>query len=128
MSYSMYLKAYRRHSLSFFFLSFVVFVMSGCAPALLAGGAAAGYYVGKDQRSVGEILDDAGITAAINAKFVKDPNVSAFDINVDTRNGVVTLYGSVANTDIEDQAIYLAQQVKGVRKIISKLTVVQKSG
>ena len=35
------------------------------------GGAGVGYYVAKDERSTGVIIDDAAITTAIKAKFLK---------------------------------------------------------
>lgn len=101
------------------------FGVSGCAPLLVAGGAGAGYYVGKDERSFKVIMDDTSITAAINAKYIADNRVSALNINVDTRDGIVTLYGSVPSLETEDQAILLASQANGVKKIISKLTVIE---
>ena len=103
----------------------LLLVSSGCAPVLVAGGAAAGYYVGKDERPVKVIMNDSSITAAINAKYVADDKVSALNINVDTRNGVVTLYGSVPSLAVEDQAILLASQAKGVKRIVSRLTIIE---
>ncbi len=98
-------------------------ILSGCAPALVVGGAAAGYYVANEERGVGQILDDTSITAAINARYLKESDVSAININVNTHNGVVTLYGSVPSRAVEDKAIQLAK-VKGVKRIISKITIV----
>lgn len=99
--------------------------VSGCAPLVVAGGAATGYYVGKDERSFKGIMDDTSITASINAKYFADKKVSALNINVDTRDGIVTLYGSVPSLATEDQAILLASQANGVKKIISKLTIIE---
>ncbi len=99
--------------------------LTACAVAAVGAGGAAGYYVAKEDRTPQQILSDAGITAGVNAKYVKDRDVSAININVDTRNGVVTLYGSVASHAIEERAISLASEVKGVKKIISKITVVK---
>jgi hyperosmotically inducible periplasmic protein len=96
----------------------------GCAPVLVGGAAAGGYYVGKDDRSVGEITDDASITTAVNAKYVKDDLVKARDINVDTHQGVVTLHGTVASAKVAERAVQLARAVKGVRQVVSKLRVV----
>lgn len=98
--------------------------LAGCGALVVGGAAAGGYYVGKDDRTLGEITDDATITSTINARYVKDSRVSALDINVDTRRGVVTLYGSVASQQIADRAVEIARSVKGVRQVISKLTVV----
>lgn len=99
-------------------------LLSGCAPVLIGGAAVGGYYVGKDDRSVGQIASDAGITATINAKYAKDSEVSAIDINVDTRYGVVVLYGSVSSQHIANRAVEIARSTKGVKNVISKLTVV----
>lgn len=100
---------------------------TGCAVVAAGAGAAAGYYVAKEDRTPEQIVADAGITASINAKYVKDQEVSAIDINVDTREGVVTLYGSVSSHAIEEKAIALASEQPGVKKIISKITVVESS-
>jgi hyperosmotically inducible protein len=96
----------------------------GCWPVALMGGTAAGYYVGNDERDFNQITDDASITAAVKSSFFKDREVSAWDINVDTRNGVVTLNGTVSSLAKEERAIELAQTVAGVKKIISRLTIV----
>ena len=96
----------------------------GCWPLAVVGGGAAGYYVGNDDRDVNQIADDASITAAVKSSFLKDRAVSAWDINVDTRNGVVTLNGTVSSLEKEERAIELTQKVQGVKKIISRLTIV----
>lgn len=100
-------------------------LLSGCGALVVGGAAAGGYYVGKDERTLGEITDDASITSSINAKYVKDKQVSALDINVDTRRGVVTLYGSVDSQAVASRAIEIARATRGVKQVISKLTVVQ---
>jgi len=103
-----------------------VFALSGCGAVVVAGAAAGGYYVGKDERTMGTIAEDASITASINAKFANDGVVKMMDINVDTYAGVVTLYGSVHSQLAADRAVTLAKSVKGVKQVVSKLTVVPK--
>lgn len=98
--------------------------LAGCGAAVVGGAAAGGYYVGKDKRSVGTMTDDGSITTKINARFVKDDLVSAWDINVDTYNGVVTLYGSVSSAAARARAGRIAASVKGVRRVENKITVV----
>jgi hyperosmotically inducible protein len=99
--------------------------LNACA-ALVAGGvgaAAGGYYVAKDKRSMKEITNDASITYAINAKFLKDDLVNPVDINVDTYEGVVTLRGMVDTPAAARRAYDLAYGVDGVTKVISNLTI-----
>jgi hyperosmotically inducible protein len=98
-------------------------LLGGCAAAVVGGAAAGGYYAGKDERSVGQIAEDAGITSSINTRYVQDDLVQARNINVDTYNGVVTLYGNVPNQTVIDRAVSIARSVKGVRQVVSKLTI-----
>ncbi|MCC7259541.1 MAG: BON domain-containing protein [Alphaproteobacteria bacterium] len=105
-------------------VTLISLLTSGCGLALIGGAGAGGYYVGKDERKVGRIGDDASITTAVNMEYIGDSEVSAFDINVDTYNGVVTLYGSVPDAATARRAVKLAYGVKGVRQVVSKLTVV----
>lgn len=98
-------------------------VLNGCAALVIGGAAAGGYYVAKDERSVGDITDDATITSTINTRFVRDDLVSAIDINVDTYEGVVTLTGTVDSPAASVRAMQLARSTKGVKRVNSKLTV-----
>ena len=101
------------------------FMLGGCTAALVGGGAAAGYYVGKDPRSVGQITDDGIITSKVNAKFVNDSVIKARDINVDTFNNTVYLYGVVDSSAASRRATTLAQSVSGVKKVVNKLKVIK---
>lgn len=87
-------------------------------------GAAGGYYASAEERSAGTVVDDAAITGTIKAKYISEKDISAININVDTYRGVVTLYGSVPRKEIEDKAVRIAWQVKGVKQVVSKLTIV----
>lgn len=105
-------------------LIFITLAITGCAPVLVGGAAVGGYYVGKDERSIGTITDDAAITTRINGKFARDDLIRVLDINVDTYRGIVTLYGRVSSRQTADRAVTLAQQTPGVQKVISKLTII----
>jgi hyperosmotically inducible protein len=102
----------------------IVSCLTGCAAAVVGGAAAGGYYVAKSDRSAGEIADDASITSSINTRYVKDDLINAFDINVDTYQGIVTLYGTVPSPQVAQRAVQLAQSVNGVKRVVSKLNVV----
>lgn len=66
---------------------------------------------------------DAGITAAVKAKLLADPDVSGLAINVDTENGVVTLTGTVDNEAQKAEAVRLARQVEGVANVNDRLEI-----
>lgn len=99
--------------------------VSGCVPLLIGGAAAGGYYVGKDERTAGEIADDAAITTAVKSRFVRDDLVRARDINVDTHRKVVTLRGSVRSEEARRRAIELAQQTGNVLSVVADELVIE---
>jgi osmotically-inducible protein OsmY len=70
-------------------------------------------------------LNDAAITASIKADLLRDPDLSALKIDVDTRDGVVTLNGLAANETAKTRAERMAQSVKGVREVRNHLSVKQ---
>lgn len=75
-------------------------------------------------RTMGTVMDDAGITAAVKTKLLADPMVSGLKIDVDTRAGVVYLTGdNMKNQGAIDQAMKLAKGTSGVKTVESKLAV-----
>ena len=77
----------------------------------------------KTADSVGATIDDVTITASISAELAKDADLSAIKINVDTKNGVVTLNGPAPTTAAKDKATMLAKAVKGVTSVNNQLVV-----
>ena len=66
---------------------------------------------------------DAGITTNVKTKLAADDTVKAYQVDVDTRNGVVTLSGTVENTAAKEQAINIARGTDGVRDVIDQIRV-----
>lgn len=99
------------------------FALSGCVAAVVGGAAAGGYYVGKDDRSADRIAADAAITADVKARLIAEPGIRAFNINVDTYNGVVTLKGDVKTGAQRATAERLTRNVKSVKSIRNQLVV-----
>lgn len=83
--------------------------------------------VGDDTKRMGaagaDKVDDASITAKVNAALAADKDLSAVRIDVDTKNGVVTLTGPAPTPEASAQATKLAKNVKGVTSVNNKLTV-----
>jgi hyperosmotically inducible protein len=77
-------------------------------------------------RTVGEAVTDSGITISVKSRLLDDPQVKGLRIDVDTRDGVVFLTGSVGSDVEKQKAIQLAKDTKGVRDVQSNLTL-QKS-
>lgn len=70
---------------------------------------------------------DARVTAAIKAKLVKDPDLSAWDVHVSTTDGVVTLSGKVSSPELVGKAMELALDTDGAQQVISTIQVKPKT-
>jgi hyperosmotically inducible protein len=73
-------------------------------------------------------LTDTGITSAVKAKFVADDTVKAAQIEVSTKDGVVTLTGNVDNAAAKAKAIELAKETKGVKNVVDMISAREASG
>ena len=84
---------------------------------------ATGCSVARNQQSVGSYVDDAGITAAVKAKFAEDKTVAATAISVETMKGTVQLSGFAKSQAEKDRAESLARGVKGVTSVRNSIVV-----
>jgi len=66
---------------------------------------------------------DPGITTAVKSKLAADDTVKAYQIDVDTQGGVVTLTGAVETQAAKDRAVQLARETDGVSRVDDRLTV-----
>lgn len=71
----------------------------------------------------GRAMSDTAITASIKTDLVKDPDLSALKIEVDTKDGVVTLNGLTDNDAARQRAEKMASAVKGVKEVRNFLVV-----
>ncbi|MFN3504998.1 MAG: BON domain-containing protein [Caldimicrobium sp.] len=78
------------------------------------------------QRGIKGYITDKEITMKVKAKFLADPDIKAFSIDVDTLNGVVTLTGIVEKEEQKKKAVELAKSVEGVKQIIVNIQVKNK--
>jgi hyperosmotically inducible protein len=98
-------------------------IVSGCGIVPLSDPAKDNPVVTEDERSMQQIMNDASITASITAKYAKAKAIRLRDVTVSTFNGIVQLEGVLPTLAVEDQAILLASEAKGVTKIISKIKI-----
>jgi hyperosmotically inducible protein len=78
----------------------------------------------KEQRSS---MTDTGITANVKMKLLTAKDVPSTEINVDTNDGVVTLFGMVPTDEAKEKAEAEAAKVGGVTRVHNQLEVVAKS-
>jgi osmotically-inducible protein OsmY len=71
----------------------------------------------------GDALSDAAITTAVKTKFLADSTVSGLKIDVDTKDGIVSLNGNVSNAGERRQALALARETKGVKTVKDNLKI-----
>ena len=70
-----------------------------------------------------EATTDASITGAVKSKLLGDTKVGGLDINVDTKDNVVTLTGKVHSAAEKNEALRLARTTTGVKRVVDKLTI-----
>lgn len=73
--------------------------------------------------AAGDKVDDAAITAKVNASLVRDKDLGAIRIDVDTQDGVVTLSGLAPSASAKEHASELARTVPGVHSVNNQLTI-----
>lgn len=96
--------------------------MSRIAFTLVIGALALGYAC-SDTRTVERQIDDAGVTAALGTKYVVDPEIDRYRIDIDTINGVVTLRGTVSNAEQRTEAERIARNTEGVHDVVNELVI-----
>lgn len=100
----------QRRVLQILFSAAMLAVVIGCA--------------GNSQKeSTGEYVDDSWITSKIKAAFVKDSELKASEIGVETHKGTVKLSGIVADAGEVQHAADVAAGIKGVTAVKNDIRV-----
>jgi Predicted periplasmic or secreted lipoprotein len=77
----------------------------------------------KTKTSIGEDIDDASITAQVKMTLLYHRSTSAINTKVETKRGVVTLYGKASNAAELNLATKLANDVNGVKGVKNRMTI-----
>jgi len=75
-------------------------------------------------RSFVGATSDAWITAKVKMRLIFEPGIAPLTMNVDTRDGIVTLFGSISTEDGKRAAGAEAMKVAGVKNVQNELQVV----
>ena len=73
-------------------------------------------------------VTDDSITDYVRLKLASDPDVKGGALNVDVKQGVVTLSGTVETQRQKDKAARIAKKVKGVKTVVNSITLKEKTG
>jgi hyperosmotically inducible protein len=74
----------------------------------------------------GEAVTDGWITTKVKSSFVGEDALEDSDIDVDTKNGVVTLKGTVASEAGRARAVAVAKKIEGVKQVKDELKIGKK--
>ena len=75
------------------------------------------------ERSTGAYLDDKSISTRVKTALFRDPDVSGFDVNVNTFRGDVQLSGFVDTAQQKQKATEIAREVSGVEMVTNNLEI-----
>jgi len=75
------------------------------------------------ENSMGSKLDDSVTTGKVKAALMDDKDVKSGQINVETKNGVVSLGGFVSGEKVKTRAVAVAKGVSGVKSVVDAMYV-----
>jgi osmotically-inducible protein OsmY len=105
--------------------------LSGCVAAagvgLIAAGTA-GISATRQERTVGDAIDDVRITSNIQSALGRQQASNFFNVSTTVHEGRVLLTGRVANPQTRLDATRIAWSVEGVRKVDNEIEVTDETG
>ena len=79
--------------------------------------------MGEKMNAIGDSIDDASITALVEATLLYHRSTRDLKATVETKDGLVTLGGKAKNGAEKDLAAKLVSDVFGVKKVVNNMTV-----
>jgi osmotically-inducible protein OsmY len=77
----------------------------------------------KHERDFADYVNDANVTAQVKLRLLWNATTEGLQINVTTRDGIVTLSGTVDSEARRNLAIQIARDTQGVREVVAELEV-----
>jgi hyperosmotically inducible periplasmic protein len=74
-------------------------------------------------RTMGEVIDDASITAQVKSALLTHRSTSAIKTKITTRDGVVMVSGEAKNQAEKDLVSKLVNDIKGVKSVVNNMEV-----
>ena len=71
----------------------------------------------------GDPVNDTLIVAGLKARFAADDDISAMAVDIDSKDGMVTLSGTVPNSDAKVRADRIARGMEEVKSVNNQLEV-----
>lgn len=100
-----------------------IFLLQGCAAAVVAGGATA-VTSANDRRTLGSQIDDNGIAIRARRALAEDSLTGQdSNLNVTSYNGVVLLTGQTRSEQVREQAQRLVQDLPSVKMVHNQIRI-----
>jgi len=96
------------------------------ALASLVIGSVSGMALADDEgvtAKAGKAIDDAAVVASVKSKLLSSPDVEGLDVNVDAKNGAVTLSGTADTMAERSSAEKIAKSADGVKSVTNRIEV-----
>lgn len=97
--------------------------LSGCAPAVVVGGAATTASVMHDRRTTGSIVEDQAIEVRVKTALRKQGIQKTAHVNVTSYNGLVLLTGEAPEEALRSRAAEIARETREVRRVHNEITL-----
>ncbi|MEK6592528.1 MAG: BON domain-containing protein [Pseudomonadota bacterium] len=75
----------------------------------------------------GDAVENAALTARVKAALIAEPSIKGLAIDVDSKDGIVTLFGTVDNLANRDKVTHVASGVEGVRSVLNNVKIISGS-
>ncbi len=118
---------YRPVSIALGFALILAPVLSGCV-AVVAGGAIAGVSAARQERSIGNAIDDVRIKTEIASKLEGQSANNFLNVSITVVEGRVLLTGRVIEPDTRLDATRGAWSIEGVKKVDNDIEVTDETG
>ena len=82
--------------------------------------------MGEKMNDVSESMDDASITGQVKMSLLFHRSTSAHNTKVETKEGVVTLYGKADNAAEKNLVTKLVNDINGVKRVNNRMTIAGK--
>ncbi len=107
--------------LKFLCLSMTLVVLSACDPITVIGAGALVGATAAEERGIEGFASDTNIRAKINYAWMTHDSKLIDQVSLSVQKGVVVLTGIVENQKLKMDAVRLAQQTKGVLKVVDEI-------
>jgi osmotically-inducible protein OsmY len=118
---------FRPASIAVGFVLVLALALSGCV-WVAAGGVVAGVSAARQERTIGNAVDDVRIKSQIEAKLEEQSASNFLNVSVTVVEGRVLLTGRVEKPDMRLDATRGAWNVEGVKKVDNDIEVTDETG